>query len=293
MAVGPPIPPRWVQNSEASVLLLKSAPGDGGTSIGPNPAKVQLRRYGWKSRGQKSHPPIFDRSGAPDTQQPASDRKGSRRSEHTSDGLPCSLFTPAPGLERLSTSPFVHTGCIRPTSMEQLVHESSLRLTLPPAATSWWRSSQKEIGKVNIDPSRRRQRLSTGDCGNLVDDRGGRPCRTRFVGVCDSLHAAAPVEPSGGSPRDNNDDHDRNSSRYRRGRHSQRTLSGEKQPRRVSASSAPARGLDKPIAIMRRLITLRVVDCLSQSPLRIRPPTVCPVGVFDFLIPAGSRFPAD
>ena len=91
VAVGPPIPPRWVQNSEASVLLLKSAPCDGGTSIGLNPAKVQLRRYRWKSRGQKSHPPNFDRSGAPDTQQPASHRKGSRQSEHTSDGLPCSL----------------------------------------------------------------------------------------------------------------------------------------------------------------------------------------------------------
>ena len=138
VAAGPPIPPRWVQNNEASVLRVKSAPCDGGTSIGLNPAKVQLRRYRWKSRGQKSHPPNFDRSGAPDTQQPASDRKGSRQSEHTSDGLPCSLLTPAPGLERLSTSPFVHTGCIRPTLMEQLVHESSLRLALPPAATSWW-----------------------------------------------------------------------------------------------------------------------------------------------------------
>ena len=94
VAVGPPILPRWVQNSEASVLLLKSAPCDVGTSIGLNPAKAQLRRYRWKSRGQKSHPPNLDRSGAPDTQQPASDRKGSRRSEHTSDGLPCSLFTP-------------------------------------------------------------------------------------------------------------------------------------------------------------------------------------------------------
>jgi hypothetical protein len=106
VAAGPPIPPRGVQNSEASVSLLKSAPCDGGTSIGLSPAKAQLRRSRWQSRGQKSHPPNSDRSGAPDTQQPASDRKGSRRSEHTSDGLPCSLFTPAPGLDRLSTSPF-------------------------------------------------------------------------------------------------------------------------------------------------------------------------------------------
>ena len=105
---------------------------------------------------------------------------------------------------------------------------------------------------MKIDPSRRQQRLSTGGCGNPADDRDGLPCHAAFAGVCDSLHGAAPAELSGGNPRGNNDDHDRNSNRCKKHRYSQRNAAGKEHLPRVSASSAPTRGLDKPIAIMRR-----------------------------------------
>jgi hypothetical protein len=140
------------------------------------------------------------------------------------------------------------------------------------------------MGKVKIDPSRG---LEPAVDGSPADGRGGRLCHRTFAGICDSLHGADAAGLSGGNDHCNSGVHDRSSNRCRKPPHSHRQhrIVGERQHRRAfgrASSSTPESRAGQACRHHERLITLRVVDCLSQSPLRTRTPTVGPVGVLHF-----------
>ena len=92
------------------------------------------------------------------------------------------------------------------------------------------------------------------DVGDIaVDDRGGHLGRRKFAGICDWLREVVLGESAGGKDRCNSDGHDHNSSKYRKPPHRLRryTIAVEKHGYAL-LSSAPDRGLDKRVGIMRR-----------------------------------------